>query len=144
MDSRDIPLAGVLRTTSRSESSNSLFNRFIHQKLSFVEFWLRFDTALECQRHEELKAEHSSIYSTLILCTPWPVERQGSIMYMHNVFKIFQEVIAARDQCFVVGIVQQEGIKIVKINDVSMRDRVVQWCTTNMVGSCSCKLFERI
>jgi transposase-like protein len=36
----DIPLAGVLRTTSRSESSNSFFNRFIQRKLSFVEFWL--------------------------------------------------------------------------------------------------------
>jgi hypothetical protein len=46
----DIPLAGVLRTTSRSESSNSFFNRFIHRKLSFVEFWLRYDTTLECQR----------------------------------------------------------------------------------------------
>jgi transposase-like protein len=34
----DVPLAGVLRTTSRYESSNSFFNRFIHHKLSFVEF----------------------------------------------------------------------------------------------------------
>jgi len=46
----DIPLAGMLRTISRSESANSFFNRFIHRKLTFVMFWLRFDTALECQR----------------------------------------------------------------------------------------------
>jgi hypothetical protein len=66
-------------------------------------------------------------------------------VYTHNVFKIFQgEVIVARDQCFIVGIVQQEGIKIVKINDVPMRDRVVQWCTTILFGNCSCKQFERI
>lgn len=45
----DIPFAGILRTTSRSESANSFFNRFIHRKLALVEFWLRFDTALECQ-----------------------------------------------------------------------------------------------
>jgi hypothetical protein len=45
----DISLAGVLRTTLRSESSNSFFNRFIHRKLCFIEFWLRFDTTLECQ-----------------------------------------------------------------------------------------------
>jgi hypothetical protein len=42
----DVPLVGVLKTTSRFESSNSFFNRFIHHKLSFVEFWLRFDTAM--------------------------------------------------------------------------------------------------
>ena len=34
----DIPLAGILRTTSQSESANSFFNRFIHKKLTFVEF----------------------------------------------------------------------------------------------------------
>jgi hypothetical protein len=54
-----------------------------------------------------------SIHSTLTLSTPWPVEKQISILYMHNVFKIFQkEVVATRDQCFVVHIVQQEGVKI--------------------------------
>jgi hypothetical protein len=49
----DVPLAGVLRTTSRYESPNSFFSRFIHRKLTFVEFWLRFDTTLGCQRQEE-------------------------------------------------------------------------------------------
>ena len=49
--------------------------------MSFVEFWLRFDTALECQRHEELKADHISIHSTPLMSTPWPVEKQGSICY---------------------------------------------------------------
>jgi hypothetical protein len=33
----DIPLAGVLQTTSHSEGANSFFNHFNHQKLSFVE-----------------------------------------------------------------------------------------------------------
>jgi hypothetical protein len=137
--------AGLLRTTSRSESANSFFNRFIHRKLSFVEFWLRFDTALECQRHEELKADHTSIHNTCLLSTPWLIEKQGSILYTQVVFKYFQnEVIAARDHCIVVGIMQQEGIKILIINDESMRDRMVQWCASNMFGSCSYKLFERI
>jgi hypothetical protein len=141
----DIPLAGLLRTTSRSESSNSFFNRFVHRKLSFVEFWLRFDTALECQRHEELKVDHTSIHSTPLLMTPWPIERQGSIFYSRNVFKIFQEeVIATRDSRFVVDIAQHEGVKVVKINDATTRDRVVHWCTTSSFGSCSCKLFEMI
>jgi hypothetical protein len=92
----DIPLARLLRTTSRSESSNSFFNHFIHRKLSFVEFWLRFDIALECQQHEELKANNISIHSSPLLSTPWPLEKQGSILYTHTVFKkIQQEVICS-------------------------------------------------
>jgi hypothetical protein len=139
----DIPLAGLLRTTSRSESSNSFFNHFIHRKLRFVEFWLRFDTALECQRYEELKADNISIHSTPLLITSCPMEKQGSILYTHSIFKKFQkEVIAARDHCFVIGIEQQEGVKIVVINDGSMRDRVVHWWASNLFASCSCKLFE--
>jgi hypothetical protein len=141
----DVPLAGVIRTTSRSESFNSFFNRFIRRKLCFVEFWLRFDTALECQQNEELKAGHKSIHSTPLLLTPWDVEKQASILYTRNAFNIFQkEVIAARDHCSVLGITQQEVVKLVLINDGSMRDRVVEWCTSNNFGRYSCKLFEKM
>jgi len=55
---RDIPLSGLLRTTSRSESANSYFSRFIGFKHALVEFWLRFDTALEDQWHKELEADN--------------------------------------------------------------------------------------
>ena len=85
----DIPLAGILRTTSRSESANSFFNRFIHRKLTFVEFWLRFDTALECQRQEELKANNASLHRTPKLMTPWAMEKQCSVIYTHEVFSKF-------------------------------------------------------
>jgi hypothetical protein len=141
----DVPVAGVLRTTSRSESSNSFFNRFIHQKLCFIEFYLRFDTTLECQQHVELKANHKSIHSTPLLLTPWDVEKQASILYTCNMFNIFQkEAIAARDHCSILGTTQQEVVKLVLINDGSMRDIVVEWCTSNNFGRCSCKLFEKM
>jgi hypothetical protein len=139
----DVPLAGLLRTTSRSESANSFFNRFIHRKLSFVEFWLRFDTALECERQEELKEDHMSIHTTQLLRTPWLVEKQNSMLYTRTVFKKFQtEVQAARDQCSVVSITHFDSVKMVVINDGCVKDRVVRWCTSNIFGNCSCKLFE--
>ncbi len=139
----DTPLAGIIRTTSRSESSNSFFNHFIHRKLSFVEFWLRYDTGMECQRQEELKADHKSLHSTPLLMTPWAVEKQASIVYTHAVFSKFQEeVVAARDCCSVVSITQTEGEKFVIISDGSRREREVRWCSQNMFASCSCKLFE--
>jgi hypothetical protein len=124
----DISLAGVLRTTSRSESSNSFFNRFIHRKLCFVKFWLRFYTALECQRHDELKADNISLHSTPILCTPWTEEKQASLSYTQKVFNIYQkEVNAARDHCSILQTTQEDYVKYVIIGDGSMRDGVVQW-----------------
>ena len=105
----DIPLAGVLRTTQRSKSANSFFNRFIQRKLTFVEFWLRFDTALECQRQEELKADNASLHSTPKMMTPWAIEKQCSMIFTHEVFTKFQaQVVAAKDHSFIQGIIDSE------------------------------------
>ncbi|XP_072146607.1 protein FAR1-RELATED SEQUENCE 5-like [Setaria viridis] len=139
----DIPLAGILRTTSRSESANSFFNRFIHRKLTFVEFWLRFDTALECQRQEELKADNASLHTTPKLMTPWAMEKQCSVIYTHEIFSKFQEqIVAARDHCIIQGITECEDIKIVTISSLSGKERVVQLNKSDMFGRCSCKLYE--
>lgn len=43
----DMFLAGILRTTSRSESENSFFGNYLNKNLSLVEFWMRFDSAIE-------------------------------------------------------------------------------------------------
>jgi len=135
----DVPLAGVLRTTSRSESANGFFSHFIHRKLSFVEFWLRFETALEWQRQEELKADNKSIHSAPQLKTSWPMEKQGSVLYTHEVFLSFQkEVVAARDHCWVQNITLSDEMKIVTIGDGRKKDRDIH---VSMMPTCSCKLF---
>uniref|UniRef100_A0A453I3L3 Protein FAR1-RELATED SEQUENCE n=1 Tax=Aegilops tauschii subsp. strangulata TaxID=200361 RepID=A0A453I3L3_AEGTS len=141
----DIPLAGILRTTSRSESANSFFNRFIHRKLALVEFWLRFDMALECQREEELIADNSSIHTTPQLLTPWEMEKQGRDVFTYEVFEKFQkEIVAARDHCCIQGIAQDGTLKIVTLRGRSHRIREVQSDTKTMIAHCSCKLFETI
>jgi hypothetical protein len=139
----DIPLAAMLRTTSRSESANSFFNRFIHRKLTFAEFWLRFDTALECHRQEELIADNKSLHSTPKLMTPWAMEKQCSVMYTHEIFlKIQEQIIVARDHCIIQGISECEDIKIFTISSQSGRERVVRMNKSNLFGMCSCKLYE--
>ncbi|XP_023751749.1 protein FAR1-RELATED SEQUENCE 5-like [Lactuca sativa] len=50
---RDIPMCGLMKTTSRSESSNSFFNVFFSPTNLLVNFMFNFDTALSKQRHEQ-------------------------------------------------------------------------------------------
>jgi hypothetical protein len=70
--------------------------------MPFVEFWLRFDTTLECQREEELKADNKIIHTTPKLMTLWPMDKQSGMIYIHEVFQKFQShVLAARDHCFI-------------------------------------------
>ncbi|KAM0874503.1 hypothetical protein ACQ4PT_037382 [Festuca glaucescens] len=86
----------------------------LQRKVTLVEFWLRFDTALECQRQEELIADNSSIHRTPQLVTPWPLEKQGSEVFTYEVFEKFQkQIIAARDHCCVQSITQDKGIQTV-------------------------------
>ncbi|XP_074301580.1 protein FAR-RED IMPAIRED RESPONSE 1-like [Silene latifolia] len=47
---RDTYLGGILRTTSRSESGNSFFGNFTNPHVTLVEFWMRFQTAMDAQR----------------------------------------------------------------------------------------------
>ena len=141
----DIPLAGMLRTTSRSESANFhfFFNCFIHRKLTFVEFWLRFDTTLECWHQEELKADNASLHTTPKLMTPWAMKKQCSVIYTNEVFSKFQEqIVAARDHCNIQGISECEDIKCFTISSLSGKDRVAQMNKTNMFDRCSYKLYE--
>ncbi|KAG2595886.1 hypothetical protein PVAP13_5KG116587 [Panicum virgatum] len=141
--SMDIPLAGILRTTQRSESAKSFFNRFIQRKLTFVEFWLRLDTALECQRQEELKADNASLHSTPKLMTPWAMEKQYSVIYTHEVFSKFQEqLIVARDHCIIQGFSECEDTKIVTISSQSGTTHEVEMNKSNIFGRCSCKFYE--
>ena len=67
-----------MRTTSRSESANSFFSRIIGYKHALVEFWLRFDTDLEEQRHKELQEDHVSLHTMPVLKTSWAIEKHGS------------------------------------------------------------------
>ncbi|XP_074305605.1 protein FAR1-RELATED SEQUENCE 5-like [Silene latifolia] len=47
---RDMPMGGLLRTTQRSESSNSFYKRYQTHFGTLVEFWMRFESAMEQQR----------------------------------------------------------------------------------------------
>ena len=111
--------------------------------MCFVEFWLRFVTALECQGQEELKADNASLHTTSKLMTPWTMEKQCSVIYTHEVFRKFQEqLIAARDHCIIQEISECEDIKTVTITSLSGKERLVQMNKSNMFGTCSCKLYE--
>jgi hypothetical protein len=60
---KDTFMARIMRTTSRSESENSFFGNYLNKNLTLVEFWMRFDSALEAQRHKELLADNYTLHS---------------------------------------------------------------------------------
>ncbi|XP_021771184.1 protein FAR-RED IMPAIRED RESPONSE 1-like [Chenopodium quinoa] len=49
---RDLFMGGLLRSTSRSEGENSFFCNFTNPHVTCVEFFVRYETVLDAQRHE--------------------------------------------------------------------------------------------
>ena len=66
-----------MRITSRSESDTSFYGNFLNPNVNLVEFWKRFDSAIEAQRHKELLVNNSSIHSIPKLLLDRGIERHA-------------------------------------------------------------------
>ncbi|CAI9260852.1 unnamed protein product [Lactuca saligna] len=101
---RDIPMCGLMKTTSRSESSNSFFNVFSSATNLLVNFMFKFDTALSKQRHEQKRLDIASRdTSPQLLFAPDPlkIEKHASLVYTREAFlKVQKQIKKAFYQCF--------------------------------------------
>uniref|UniRef100_A0A8R7V0F8 Protein FAR1-RELATED SEQUENCE n=1 Tax=Triticum urartu TaxID=4572 RepID=A0A8R7V0F8_TRIUA len=132
-------------TTSRSESENAFFRHFANRNLALIEFWVRFETALEEQRQEELQEDNASLHTLPMLETCWSIESHGRDVYTHEVFAEFQrQVVAARDYCHVKSIVQVGEVRTIGISSKSGKVRVVSFNTSTKAAHCSCSMFESL
>jgi hypothetical protein len=143
---KDIFLAEILRTTSRSESENSFYGNFLNPNVSLVDFWMRFDSAIEAQRHNELLADNNSIHSTPKLMLDRGIERHARDVYTRENFYIFhQELWAACVDCGIENKKEEYGMVIFHINDnsdVNGKFREVVYNLSDHNANCSCKMFQ--
>ncbi|XP_074297185.1 protein FAR-RED IMPAIRED RESPONSE 1-like [Silene latifolia] len=142
---RDLALGCILRTTQMIESTNSFFKRYENHFGTLVEFWMRFQTAMDQQRHTRRCDDYNNDHSFPELKTELPIEKHGAIIYTHAVFKVFQEEVMAADSCGVDDFEKEEHVRIIHVIDAET-DRIfkvrLDLRSTNAV--CECKLFERI
>ncbi|XP_074321508.1 protein FAR1-RELATED SEQUENCE 5-like [Silene latifolia] len=88
---RDLEMGGVMRTTQRSESENSFFKRFESKSRTLVEFSLRFDSAMDQQRHAQKKLDNDNKHTSPQMSTHLAIEVHGVQLYSHKVFEEFKE-----------------------------------------------------
>ncbi|CAH9124610.1 unnamed protein product [Cuscuta epithymum] len=141
---RDLFMAGMLRTTSRSESENNFFNEFTNPHFSLVEFFMQFDSAMDSQRHIYAQLNSVSESSIPVYNTPLGIERFCSSIYNLSVFYEVQQEISAA--CFSCRVLRVETVGDVLQYSISDERGLVFDVVHNVSSdsaSCSCKYFER-
>ncbi|GJX69528.1 FAR1-related sequence 5-like protein [Tanacetum coccineum] len=76
---KDLPMCCLMKTTSRSESSNAFFRIHSHQGNMLVQFMLCFEAAMEKQRYTQRIADNRTFESTPVMFTALPIERFGGV-----------------------------------------------------------------
>lgn len=104
---RDLFLGGLMRTTSRSESENNFFSNFTNPNLTLVEFWMRFDSAMDAQRWKQSKLIADSKNTNPRLETPLTLEKHAAEIYTPTIFYEFQEEL--KGACFNCGVESISG-----------------------------------
>lgn len=144
---RDIFMGGLMRVTSRSESENSFFDRFVTSSVTLVEFWMCFESAMDAQRYKQSKLNSDNKHSSVPLKTPLDLEKDASKIYTHAIFKDFQEELyAALFFCGMIDMTKVEEAEVYSINDTEqdMKKWDVTYTESSGEVSCTCCLFQRM
>jgi hypothetical protein len=139
---RDLFLGGLMRTTSRSESENNFFNYFTNPNLTLVEFWMRFESALDAQRWKQANLIAMSKNTFPRLETPLPLEQHASKLYTPAIFDEFQTELKAA--CYFMSSQNIGKSSKITITDRGKnKDYIVDFKAGDKTVKCSCKKFER-
>ncbi|KAK9715618.1 hypothetical protein RND81_06G177400 [Saponaria officinalis] len=128
---RDMHMGNIMSTTQRSESENSFFKKFENHYGMLVEFWLRYESAMDQQRHTHNNNNNNSNNSVPKTITPLSIESHALTVYTHEVFK---EIRYSRNEMFEMTAIEDSQWS---------KTFAVQYNPLTSDVICNCKLFER-
>ncbi|XP_074277170.1 protein FAR-RED IMPAIRED RESPONSE 1-like [Silene latifolia] len=142
---RDLRMTSIMRTTQRSESENSFFKRFEHKSGTLVEFWMRFESAMDQQRHTQKQLDNMDKHSSATASTHLALEIHAAKVYTYSAFQKFkQEAIFSIDTCRTGGFTERGELEVITVKDSTRKKNFeVEYSQGTRKASCSCTMFER-
>ncbi|XP_074306765.1 protein FAR-RED IMPAIRED RESPONSE 1-like [Silene latifolia] len=142
---RDLDMGGVMRTTQRSESENCFFKRFESKSGTLVEFTMRFDSAMDQQRHTQKQIDNRNVTRFPEISTHLAIEVHGAEVYSHKVFEEFkEEAKCSIGTCKSRGFTECGSLEVTTVRDASReRNYEVTYCPDTLKATCSCRMLER-
>ncbi|KAL4575534.1 hypothetical protein LXL04_022381 [Taraxacum kok-saghyz] len=110
---KHIPMSGLMRTTSRSESQNSTFNQATHFGSPLVYFMMSYEMLMERQRHKQNVNDHKDRVTTVRIETDLLIEEHAREIYTRELFlKVQKEIKLSIYACFPINSIIEEGVEI--------------------------------
>nr|GFB58081.1 hypothetical protein [Tanacetum cinerariifolium] len=83
---KEYPMCGLMKTTSRYESSNAFFQIFSHKGNTLVQFMLYFESAMKKQRYTQRVLDNNTKGANPSILTKLPIEKHACDVYTHSIF----------------------------------------------------------
>ncbi|XP_010536056.1 PREDICTED: protein FAR1-RELATED SEQUENCE 4 isoform X2 [Tarenaya hassleriana] len=139
---KGITFAG-LSTPHRSESLNSVFDRYIKDDSSLRGILGQYKLILEDMYEEEAKASFDAWHEVPQLKSPSPFEKQISLIYTHEIFKKFQLEVLGAAACHLKKESENEAAATYSVKDFEDDQKyLVEWNESRSDILCSCRSFE--
>ncbi|KAH6769746.1 hypothetical protein C2S52_014549 [Perilla frutescens var. hirtella] len=141
---RDFSLSGLCQTTSISKSVNNFYCTFLSPKSNLVEFFMKYDSALDSQRHMYAEMNSLDESSVPVLRTPILLEKHAATVYTTSIFhKVQKKIYAACFKCHLMSIVHDERQLVYEVNDGCDGIFQVRYDRDENTVVCSCAKFVR-
>ncbi|CAH8275984.1 unnamed protein product [Arabidopsis lyrata] len=141
---KDVSLAGLC-TAQRSDSVNSVFDKYIQRKTTLKAFLDQYKKMIQERYEEEEKAEIETLYKQPGLKSPSPFGKQMAEVYTREMFKRFQVEVLGGVACHPKKESEEDGVnkRTFRVQDYEQnRAFVVVWNSESSEVVCSCRLFE--
>ncbi|GJW34943.1 FAR1-related sequence 5-like protein [Tanacetum coccineum] len=146
---KDVPMCGLMKTTSRSESSNAFFQIYSHEGNTLVQFMLCFESAMEKQRYTQRVLDNASNGSTPTILTELLFEKHACDVYTPSIFRDVQhEIHKSLYSCTQIRYDSEGSVETCVIQQMDKRSNPVIRATVVLnkkAGSftCSCGHYNR-
>ncbi|XP_063944199.1 protein FAR1-RELATED SEQUENCE 5-like [Daucus carota subsp. sativus] len=122
----DEPMVGLMRTTSRSESSNFYFGNYVQRGDTLSEFYICYQSAIEKQRNNAKKLTHYDDFTPKTI-TDREIEKDAIRLYTRDLFyKVQEEIRAGCMDIILLGMTCLDNVKKIKIQEPGKRTRIFE------------------
>ncbi|CAI9296532.1 unnamed protein product [Lactuca saligna] len=146
---KDMPLHGLMKTTSRSESVNSYFNKYSNSGNLLIYFMMNYDTAIGKQRNAQQKLEHDTKNAKHEMTLPSGLLEHAAVVYTKKIFfEVKKEIFKAAWYCSIDSVEKIDRWQVVMITQTDKSKQLKIKCKVELKlpekeVKCSCNQFIR-